>query len=178
MASPLVRVPSNIRDEVLTLCRLEREGFPVKAVIEQAIAALHTENPVNSPANSREIIQTVTDLLERVKVLEELTALLTSSKLPVNQPVNSRPTRSKQTSVLDAEGWLTVEEAWTIATERGCPASLSTFRRWARGNASYPDGDEASLQRWGFCRDVDRLSGGTPRSPARFLRQISETPAL
>ena len=179
MPSPLVRVPASIRGAVLTLSRLEREGLPVQAALEQAIASLQA---VNSPVNSRPSQSVIDDLIQRVEALEQLTALLTLSGVPVNSPVNSqpasvntsvsRPVNQQPQSVNSSGEWLTVDEAWAIAVERGCPASLSSFRRWARGNAKYPDGDEAALQRWGFSRDSSRATEGNPKNPARFLRSV------
>lgn len=163
--SPLVRVPEALRDQVLTLCRLHREGLPVEAALEQAIASLQS---VDNPVNSSPPQTTLDDLTKRVEALEKLTALLTPLTAPVNTPVSKFPK-----SVNNPGDWLTVEDAWAIARERGCPASLSTFRRWARGNAKYPHGDEASLQRWGFRRDLSRATAGHPKNPARFLQAVA-----
>lgn len=181
MPSPLVRVPASIRDAVLTLCRLEREGLPVQAALEQAIASLQAaDNPVNSSLQQ----PVIADLIQRVEALEQLTALLAAPQPSVNSVVNSnasavnksvsKPVNQQLQPVNSSpgDGWLSVEEAWAIAAERGCPASLASFRRWARGNAKYPDGDEAALQRWGFERDSSRATEGNPKNPARFLRSI------
>ncbi|WP_338431985.1 hypothetical protein [Synechococcus elongatus] len=174
MASPLVRVPQSIQDEVLTLCRLERAGLPVKSVILRAIAELQADNSVNKPVNADSLWEVISALSERVKQLEQLTELLTAQEIPTHKSVNSKLTYSKHLPTPDADGWLTVEDAWAIAATKGCSASLSTFRRWARGNKAYPNGDEAVLERWGFIRDTSRLTEGNPRNPARFLKLISE----
>lgn len=174
-------MPDALRDQVLTLCRLHREGLPVKAALEQAIAGLQA---VDSPVNSSPHQTALDDLARRVEALEQLTALLTPSGEPVNtsanRSVNSKalsvnsPVNRKSDSVNSSGDWLTVEEAHQLAAERGCPASLATFRRWSRGNAKYPQGDVASLKQWGFDRDMTRLASGSSKNPARFLRAIAD----
>lgn len=181
--SPLVRVPADLRNQVSTICRLYRQGRPAKAALEQAIAALQSED---SLVSSRPNSSALDSLIKRVEALEMLTALLASNQASVSREVNRNET-AKNSPVIkpvnhsdqavnsgSSYTWLTVEEAWAIAVEKGCPASLGTFRRWARGNAKYPDGDEATLRLWGFTRDLSRATTGHPKNPARFLRAIAD----